>query len=87
MAGNRIARTYPEYFDLGPLDRAAGSIRLPGSKSISNRILLLAALAEGRTRIHDLLVSDDVERMQDALRDLGVEMQQAEGNEIGRAHV
>ena len=56
---------YPDHLDLGPLDRAAGTVRLPGSKSISNRILLLAALAEGRTRIHDLLASDDVERMLD----------------------
>jgi aspartate/methionine/tyrosine aminotransferase len=54
---------YPDYLDLGPLDHAGGSVRLPGSKSISNRILLLAALAEGDTQIHDLLVSDDVERM------------------------
>jgi 5-enolpyruvylshikimate-3-phosphate synthase len=36
---------YPDHLDLGPLDRAAGIVRLPGSKSISNRILLLAALA------------------------------------------
>jgi len=65
---------YPDYLDLGPLDRAAGTVRLPGSKSISNRTLLLAALAEGRTQIHDLLASDDVERMLDALSRLGVNM-------------
>ena len=63
---------YPDYLDLGPLDRAAGIVRLPGSKSISNRILLLAALAEGRTQIHDLLASDDVDRMLEALALLGV---------------
>src|SRR4051812_1187711 len=63
---------YPDYLDLGPLDQAGGSVRLPGSKSISNRILLLAALAEGDTQIHDLLVSDDVERMLEALHQLGV---------------
>jgi 3-phosphoshikimate 1-carboxyvinyltransferase len=63
---------YPDYLDLGPLDRAAGTVRLPGSKSISNRILLLAALARGRTQIHDLLASDDVERMLEALGSLGV---------------
>lgn len=61
-----------EYLDLPPMLGASGRVRLPGSKSISNRSLLLAALAEGRTRIHDLLVSDDVERMLDALRLLGV---------------
>ena len=65
---------YPDHLDLGPLDRAAGTVRLPGSKSISNRILLLAALAGGRTQIHDLLASDDVERMLEALRLLGVKI-------------
>ena len=40
---------YPPYLDLGPLHHAAGTIRLPGSKSISNRTLLLAALAGGVT--------------------------------------
>src|SRR4249920_275273 len=63
---------YPAYLDLGPFDRAAGIVRLPGSKSISNRILLLAALAEGRTQIHNLLASDDVDRMVEALGTLGV---------------
>ena len=65
---------YPDYLDIGPLDGAAGTVRLPGSKSISNRILLLAALAAGRTRIHDLLASDDVDRMLEALRLLGVKI-------------
>jgi 3-phosphoshikimate 1-carboxyvinyltransferase len=51
---------------------AKGTVRLPGSKSISNRILLLAALADGPTEIFDLLVSDDTERMLDALETLGV---------------
>jgi 3-phosphoshikimate 1-carboxyvinyltransferase len=37
--------------DLGPLSRAAGTVRLPGSKSISNRVLLLAALAQGETKV------------------------------------
>lgn len=61
-----------EFIDLKPLRAAAGKIRLPGSKSISNRTLLLAALAEGDTEIRDLLASDDTERMLDALRILGV---------------
>ena len=65
---------YPDYLDIGPLDGAAGTVRLPGSKSISNRILLLAALAAGRTRIHDLLASDDVDRMLEALSLLGVKI-------------
>ncbi len=61
-----------DFIDLPPMLDATGQVRLPGSKSISNRTLLLAALAEGRTEIRDLLASDDVERMLDALRTLGV---------------
>ncbi|MBI5861066.1 MAG: bifunctional 3-phosphoshikimate 1-carboxyvinyltransferase/cytidylate kinase [Rhodocyclales bacterium] len=57
---------------LPPLSAAWGSVRLPGSKSISNRMLLLAALAEGTTEIFDLLDSDDTRVMLDALRKLGV---------------
>jgi 3-phosphoshikimate 1-carboxyvinyltransferase len=66
--------SYPDHLDLEPLDRAAGTVRLPGSKSISNRVLLLAALAQGRTQIRDLLASDDVERMLEALSQLGVKI-------------
>ena len=66
-----------EFLDLPPLLGAAGRVRLPGSKSISNRVLLLAALAEGETDIRDLLLSDDVERMLEALRTLGVAWERA----------
>jgi 3-phosphoshikimate 1-carboxyvinyltransferase len=59
------------FLDLPPLEEAAGTVVLPGSKSISNRVLLLAALSEGPTRIHDLLDSDDTRVMLDALRALG----------------
>jgi len=61
-----------EFLDLPQLLSAAGSVRLPGSKSISNRVLLLAALSDGVTEVRDLLVSDDTERMLDALKTLGV---------------
>ena len=44
-----------EFLDLQPVTRAQGQIQLPGSKSISNRTLLLAALASGTTEIRDLL--------------------------------
>jgi len=57
---------------LPPLCAAAGSLRLPGSKSISNRMLLLAALADGTTEIRDLLDSDDTRVMLAALEKLGV---------------
>jgi 3-phosphoshikimate 1-carboxyvinyltransferase len=60
-----------EHLDLPALDGAAGAVRLPGSKSISNRVLLLAALSEGTTVVHDLLDSDDTRVMLDALRALG----------------
>jgi 3-phosphoshikimate 1-carboxyvinyltransferase len=61
-----------EFLDLPQLISAAGTVRLPGSKSISNRVLLLAALAEGETEVRDLLASDDTERMLDALKTLGL---------------
>ena len=61
-----------EFLDLPQLLSASGVIRLPGSKSISNRVLLLAALSEGETEVRDLLASDDTERMLDALKVLGV---------------
>jgi len=61
-----------EYLDLPAVTQAAGSVRLPGSKSISNRCLLLAGLAAGSTEIRDLLDSDDTRVMLMALRALGV---------------
>ena len=61
-----------EFLDLQPATRAQGVVQLPGSKSISNRTLLLAALAQGTTEIRDLLKSDDTDRMLEALRSLGV---------------
>ena len=60
-----------EFLDLPPLRAAAGTVTLPGSKSISNRVLLLAALCEGTTTIHDLLDSDDTRVMLVALKTLG----------------
>jgi 3-phosphoshikimate 1-carboxyvinyltransferase len=60
-----------EFLDLPALRGAAGAVTLPGSKSISNRVLLLAALCEGVTTIHDLLDSDDTGVMLVALKALG----------------
>ena len=54
---------------------AEGVVPLPGSKSISNRSLLLAALAQGTTTLVDLLVADDTDRMLDALKALGVDIE------------
>ncbi|MBX9960568.1 MAG: bifunctional 3-phosphoshikimate 1-carboxyvinyltransferase/cytidylate kinase [Burkholderiaceae bacterium] len=65
-----------EFLDLPPLAGAHGRVVLPGSKSISNRVLLLSALCEGRTTLHDLLDSDDTRVMLTALRQLGCGVQQ-----------
>jgi 3-phosphoshikimate 1-carboxyvinyltransferase len=59
------------FLDLPPLTGAEGAVTLPGSKSISNRVLLLSALCEGTTVVHDLLDSDDTRVMLAALRQLG----------------
>ena len=59
------------HLDVPPLRRVAGSVRLPGSKSISNRVLLLAGLSQGTTEVHDLLDSDDTQVMLGALRQIG----------------
>ncbi|PRC93005.1 3-phosphoshikimate 1-carboxyvinyltransferase [Solimicrobium silvestre] len=67
---------FPPYIDLNPVTRTQGAIQLPGSKSISNRTLLLAALAEGNTEISELLASDDTLVMLNALQTLGVQWQQ-----------
>ena len=70
-----------DHIDLQPASRAHGTVRLPGSKSISNRTLLLAALAEGVTDIRDLLASDDTERMLEALQTLGIALERTGGSD------
>lgn len=70
-----------EFLNLSPVSRASGSIKLPGSKSISNRTLLLAALARGKTHIRDLLASDDTARMLEALEQLGVALTQTDADD------
>ncbi len=67
--------TQHNFIDLPPLLSAHGTVRLPGSKSISNRVLLLAALADGVTELRGLLRSDDTERMLESLRTLGVKVE------------
>ncbi len=63
---------------LNKIKGVAGEVHLPGSKSISNRVLLLAALAKGDTDISNLLHSEDIEHMQNALTALGVSYQLSE---------
>lgn len=69
-----------DYIDIAAPYGAAGTVSLPGSKSISNRLLLLAALADGETRIRNLLESDDTSYMLDALAKLGVVTENVQGS-------
>ena len=70
-----------EFLDLPPLTGATGTVLLPGSKSISNRVLLLSALCSGTTTLHDLLDSDDTRVMLAALGQLGCGVRQ-QGNTV-----
>jgi len=72
--------TSDNFLDLPPLMSAHDTVRLPGSKSISNRVLLLAALAQGTTVVRDLLHSDDTERMLEGLSTLGVQVESLGNN-------
>ena len=72
-----------KFLDLGPIARVQGTVKLPGSKSISNRVLLLAALSRGDTLVHGLLDADDTRVMLEALARLGVRVErQADGSVI-----
>ena len=64
-----------EILKLDPIMKVGGSVDLPGSKSISNRALLLAALSEGTTELNNLLVAEDTEMMIGALETLGVKLE------------
>ena len=66
-----------DFLDIPPLAGAAGALVLPGSKSISNRVLLLSALCQGSTTLHDVLDSDDTRVMLTALRQLGCGVRQS----------
>lgn len=67
---------------LQPIHEVSGVVRLPGSKSISNRALLLAALARGETQLSNVLVGDDTHFMLQALKQLGVNIQSAGGDHL-----
>ena len=69
-----------EQLRLDPIHKISGSITLPGSKSLSNRVLLLAMLSEGETLIENLLDSDDVRRMVDALAKLKISYEEDRPN-------
>ena len=63
---------------LEPIRRIDGQIQLPGSKSMTNRMLLLASLAEGTTEVHNILASDDSRVMLESLTKLGVSHQRSD---------
>lgn len=67
---------------LEPINKVSGEINIPGSKSISNRALLLAALAHGTTKLTNLLDSDDVRHMLNALKQLGVKFTLTDNNRV-----
>ncbi|MDU8924242.1 3-phosphoshikimate 1-carboxyvinyltransferase [Pasteurellaceae bacterium LIM206] len=71
-----------EKITLNPISRMEGTVNLPGSKSLSNRALLLAALAKGTTKVTNLLDSDDVRHMLNALKQLGVRYQLSEDKSV-----
>lgn len=68
-------REAPAFLDLAPIRAARGEVRLPGSKSVSIRALLLAALSEGETTLTGLLDSDDTRVMREALKSCGVPLE------------
>ena len=69
-----------EFIELGPYIKAEGIVALPGSKSISNRVLLLSALAKGTTTLKGLLDADDTQVMRAALKTLGVNIDETDGD-------
>ncbi len=71
---------------LEPISKVNGSVTLPGSKSLSNRILLLAALAKGTTVVENLLDSDDIRHMLGALKLLGVDVELNDDKTVATVH-
>ena len=86
MSSSASGRRAAEFVDIAPIARMSGTLRLPGSKSISNRSLLLAALARGTTELTGLLAADDVDRMRESLRTLGVRIEDDDADERAVVH-
>src|SRR5262245_7233620 len=76
-----MAPMLPERLTISPIARFHGTLALPGSKSLSNRLLLLSALAEGGTQVTGVLMSEDTEVMLASLRALGVGMRGEPGGQ------
>ncbi len=77
-----MALNRPAFLDIAPLQAANGTVQLPGSKSISNRVLLLAGLCRGTTVLTGVLDSDDTRVMLAALRHIGCGVEQRENNTV-----
>lgn len=75
-----------EQLHLKAINRVNGEVTLPGSKSLSNRILLLAALCEGTTQVENLLDSDDIRHMLKALYDMDVKVALNDDKTIAQVH-
>ena len=71
---------------LNPIRHIEGTINMPGSKSLSNRALLLAALAHGTTKVTNLLDSDDIRHMLNALKQLGVQYSLSDDKSVCEVH-
>jgi 3-phosphoshikimate 1-carboxyvinyltransferase len=77
-----VTNAKAELLVLEPIEKLDGVVTLPGSKSLSNRVLLLAALSEGKTRVENLLDSDDIRYMIEALQQLQVPLERHDANSI-----
>ncbi|MCG7547621.1 3-phosphoshikimate 1-carboxyvinyltransferase [Pseudoalteromonas sp. Of7M-16] len=75
-----------EQLPLKPIKKVSGSVTLPGSKSLSNRILLLAALCDGVTEVRNLLDSDDIRHMLAALDVMGVKVELNDDKTVALVH-
>ncbi|KID57199.1 3-phosphoshikimate 1-carboxyvinyltransferase [Pseudoalteromonas luteoviolacea] len=75
-----------EQLPLKPIKKVSGSVTLPGSKSLSNRILLLAALCDGVTEVRNLLDSDDIRHMLGALDVMGVKVELNDDKTVAKVH-
>ena len=81
LALNSVASNM-ETLEVTPIKSLDGTVTLPGSKSLSNRCLLLAALSEGTTRVDNLLESDDIRYMLEALDKLGVPVERVDETSV-----
>ncbi len=78
---HKVGMTEASSLEIEPRGPLHARVRVPGSKSISNRALVVAGLARGRSRLHGLLDSDDIRAMSSALEALGVGLSRGAGDD------